>query len=150
MPHGAPLRRSISLHPHLASFWDLGLSRSFSHFSKLCIAILAVLFSVWLFGSLTSPNKTSNANLTRQRALDTLGFSSLLIAHADCGGMSSALHLIVFLKIDLSGVGLLPCVPRTLKHVLNAALAGSHNELPSPWDLGWGPGVELAARGPIL
>jgi hypothetical protein len=64
--------------------------------------------------------------------------------------MSSALHLIVFLKIDLSGVGLLPCVSRTLKHVLNTALAGGHKEVPPPRDLGWGPGNELAARGPIL
>ena len=69
---------------------------------------------------------------TWQRALDTLDFSSLLIAHADCGGMSSALHLIVFLKIDLSGVGPLPCVPCTLKHVLNAASAGGHKEVPPP------------------
>jgi hypothetical protein len=37
-----------------------------------------------------------------------------------------------------------------LKHVLNAASAGGHKEVPPPRDLGWGPGSKLAARGPIL
>jgi hypothetical protein len=51
----------------------------------------------------------------------SMGLSSTVVAHADCGGVILAVHYLCFCNIGCDGVVEVPCVPRCLAHIINAA-----------------------------
>jgi hypothetical protein len=56
-------------------------------------------------------------------ALDQLypGLLSSTLRHANFGGVTSAVHYICYHNLGVSGGIMVPCVLRTLQHILNAA-----------------------------
>lgn len=65
-----------------------------------------------------------------------LGLSSTIVNHADFGGVTSASHYICFRNISKEGVIYVPCTPRCLSHVLNAADSPERtSEIPAPMAL---------------
>ncbi len=52
------------------------------------------------------------------------GLTSSTLRHANFDGVTSAAHYICYSNLGVSGSIMVPCVPRTLRHILNAAKKG--------------------------
>ncbi len=58
-----------------------------------------------------------------------------LIAHADFGGMTLAVHLLSYIRVDTSVFKAPPALPQVLVHIIDAACPDSGQEISKPTPL---------------
>ncbi len=72
------------------------------------------------------------------------GYSSAIMCHADYGGATNAVHLVLMKGLDTPFTAPTTTLPRVLKHFVNTASRGGFREIRPP------PPVSVAACAPIV